>query len=187
MLEDVQTDPDAGSIHEEELLGVSNNDGGSRTSIIVKLKGDLDVMISPLLLEALQRFVDALIPTVATLHPLTVINHLHSSCVSQVEAQNVLKKKEKFAALDAAGNGSSYEEVIKTQIQAAVVLPKINLMLLQGSIVEEIISISALDNIKDLTCVSLFAVCLDNVTARFHCDKQAKEVLQTFYRLVFLF
>lgn len=47
---------------------------------------------------------------------------------------------------------------------------------------EEIISFSALDNIKDLTCVSLFSVCFDNVTAKLHCDKQAKEVLQKFLR-----
>jgi hypothetical protein len=50
------------------------------------------------------------------------------------------------------------------------------------SIVEEIISFSALDNMKDLTCVSLFSVCFDNVTAKLHCDKQAREVLQKFHR-----
>lgn len=50
------------------------------------------------------------------------------------------------------------------------------------SIVEEIISFSALDNIKDLTCVSLFSICLDNVTAKFHSDHQAHEVLQKFLR-----
>lgn len=38
--------------------------------------------------------------------------------------------------------------------------------------VEEIISFAALDNIRDLTCVSLFAVCLDTVTVRFHVGKQ---------------
>lgn len=72
-----------GSFQEEELLGGSN-DAGSKTTIIVKLKGDLDIMISPLLLESLQRFVDSLTPTVANLHPLTVLNHLHTSCVGQV-------------------------------------------------------------------------------------------------------
>lgn len=47
-----------------------------------------------------------------------------------------------------------------------------NVTLLQVSIVEEIISFSALDNIKDLTCVSLFSVCFDNITVKLHSDKQ---------------
>lgn len=49
---------------------------------------------------------------------------------------------------------------------------QINLTLLQVSIIEDIISFSALDNVKDLTCVSLFSVSLDNITAKLHFDKQ---------------
>lgn len=51
--EEVENDP--GSFQEEELLS-NQVDAGSRTIVIVKLKGDLDVMISPLLLETLQRY-----------------------------------------------------------------------------------------------------------------------------------
>lgn len=47
------------SFQEEELLS-NQSDAGSRTLVIVKLKGDLDIMISPLLLESLQRFVNLL-------------------------------------------------------------------------------------------------------------------------------
>lgn len=50
-----------------------------------------------------------------------------------------------------------------------------NVTLLQVSIVEEIISFSALDNIKDLTCVSLFSVCFDNITLKLHHDSQASD------------
>jgi hypothetical protein len=181
--EDVDNEPS--SFQEEELLS-NQTDAGCRTIVIVKLKGDLDIMISPLLLESLQRFVDALTPTVANLHPLTVINHLHTSCVSQVESANILKTTENVAKLCQTGTGDAndgiYEETVKTQLQAAIFLPKVNVTLLQVSIVEEIISFSALDNMKDLTCVSLFSVCFDNVTAKLHCDKQAREVLQKFHR-----
>jgi hypothetical protein len=58
----------------------------------------------------------------------------------------------------------------------------VNLTLLQASIVEEIISFSALDNLRDLTCVSLFAICFDSVSAQFYSGRQAKEVVQTFHR-----
>ncbi|XP_044260636.1 transmembrane protein KIAA1109 homolog isoform X4 [Tribolium madens] len=177
------------TFQEEELLS-NQMDAGCRTIVIVKLKGDLDVMVSPLLLESLQRFVDALTPIVANLHPLTVINHLHTSCVGQVESANILKTTENIAKLcqtPTAGDEGPitegiFEETVKTQLQAAIFLPKVNVTLLQVSIVEEIISFSALDNMKDLTCVSLFSVCFDNVTAKLHCDKQAREVLQRFHR-----
>lgn len=165
---------------EEEELLISQNETGSRTAVIVKLQGDLDVMITPLLLESLQRFIDSVIPTLVTLHPLTVVNNLHSNCVSQVVSANMLKRDRGVTwRLD---QSPQYEECIRTQIQAAIVLPKVNITLLQASVVEEIISFSALDNIKDLTCVSLFAVSFDNVTARFHSGKQAREVVQIFHR-----
>lgn len=57
-----------------------------------------------------------------------------------------------------------------------------NITLLQASVVEEIISFSALENIRDLTCVSLFAICFDDVTGRFYVGKQAREVVQTFHK-----
>lgn len=47
-------DNETGSFQEEELLS-GQGDTGSRIIFVVKLKGDLDVMISPLLLETLQR------------------------------------------------------------------------------------------------------------------------------------
>lgn len=75
-----------------------------------------------------------------------------------------------------------YEETIKNQLQASIVIPKINITLLQVSIVEEVISFSALDNIKDLTCVSMFSVSFDNITAKFHSDNQTREILQKFHR-----
>jgi hypothetical protein len=76
--------------------------------------------------------VDALTPTVANLHPLTVINHLHTSCVSQVESANILKTTENVAKLCQTGTGDAnigdgiYEETVKTQLQAAIFLPKVN-------------------------------------------------------------
>jgi hypothetical protein len=76
-----------------------------------------------------RRFVDALTPTVANLHPLTVINHLHTSCVSQVESANILKTTENVAKLCQTGTGDAndgiYEETVKTQLQAAIFLPKV--------------------------------------------------------------
>ncbi|XP_075226335.1 transmembrane protein KIAA1109 homolog tweek [Lycorma delicatula] len=185
---------------QEEFLSL-RNESGTRTTVVVNMKGDVDIMISPLVLESLQRFIDALTPTLSSLHPLSVLNHLHWNCMERVEAANILKKDKYLSQLQGGGSKRStaertkpggtdgsnqphsvYEECIATQIQGTVILPKVNIALLQASVVEEVISFSALDNIRDLTCVSLLAVSLESVTARFHCGKQAREVVQTFHR-----
>lgn len=128
-LDDIQTEVSVDSQQEEELLG-SQVDAGTRTSVIIELKGDLDVVISPLLLETLQKYIDTLTPTLANLHPSAVINHLHASCISQVVAANVLKTPENIPQQLQNQKGSltepvAYEETIKSQLQAAFKLPKV--------------------------------------------------------------
>ncbi|XP_076393962.1 transmembrane protein KIAA1109 homolog tweek isoform X14 [Megachile rotundata] len=200
-----------GEIHhtthnEEELLTVQH-ESGSRTTVIVKFKGDVDIMLSPMVLESLQRFIDAIIPTLATLHPLTILNHLHHECIGKVEDANILKQDQSLSYWSQVQTSSKrstaernikngqgddkrkialqtnvYEESIMTQVQGSIILPKMNITLLQASVVEEIISFSALENIRDLTCVSLFAICFDDAIARFYIGKQAREVVQTFHK-----
>jgi hypothetical protein len=46
---------ESGKKAEEELLAFQN-ENGTRTTIIVKSQGDIDIMISPLVLESLQRY-----------------------------------------------------------------------------------------------------------------------------------
>ncbi|KAK9502019.1 hypothetical protein O3M35_012630 [Rhynocoris fuscipes] len=183
---------------QEELLSL-RNETGTRTTLVVKMKGDVDVMVSPLVLESLQRFIDSVTPTLSSLHPLSVINKLSFSCMNRVEASNVLKRDQYLSQFQGGGSKRStaergstktggqqphcvIEQCIATQIQATLILPKINIALLQASVVEEVISFSALDNIRDLTCVSLLAVSIDNLTASFHCGKQTREIVETFER-----
>ncbi|XP_048267008.1 transmembrane protein KIAA1109 homolog isoform X2 [Bombus terrestris] len=192
--------------NKEELLTVQH-ENGSRTTVIVKFKGDVDIMLSPMILESLQRFIDAIIPTLAALHPLTILNHLHHECIGKVEDANILKQDQSLSYWSQVQTSSKrstaernikngqgkialqtnvYEESIMTQVQGSIILPKMSITLLQASVVEEIISFSALENIRDLTCVSLFAICFDDVTARFYIGKQAREVVQTFHKPVVL-
>jgi hypothetical protein len=92
------------------------------------------------------RFIDAVTPTLASLHPLTVLNHLHAECISQVEAANILKRDQSLSYLSqfqasskrstAERNASSptgqgllqanvYEESVSTQTQGTIMLPKV--------------------------------------------------------------
>ena len=43
---------------------------------------------------------------------------------------------------------------------------QINVCVLQASLVEEVISLSALERVRELTCVSVLAICLDSL----HCQ-----------------
>lgn len=61
-------------------------------------------------------------------------------------------------------------------------IKQVNVTLLQASVVEEVISFSALDNIRDLTCVSLASVCLDSVSLQFYSGHQSKKSVQMYMR-----
>lgn len=110
---------------------------------------------------------EIVIPTLSTLHPLTIVNYLHNSCISKVEAANILKRdqslsywsqvhsnsKRSTAERNLQGPGGPvltdvYEESISTQIQGLIVIQKINVSLIQSSVVEEVISFAALDNVQ---------------------------------------
>ncbi|XP_038111246.1 transmembrane protein KIAA1109 isoform X3 [Culex quinquefasciatus] len=185
--------------HENEFLS-SQGETATRNSVVVRFKGQVDIMVTPLLLEGLQRMVESLIPTLSTLHPLTIINDTHASCVRKVEAVNILKRdqslsywsqvhsnsKRSTAERNLQGPGGPvltdvYEESISTQLQGLVVLPKVNVTMIQSSVIEEVISFAALDNVQELSCASLLAVCFEGVSTRFHLGKTTKASMHTVY------
>lgn len=144
--------------------------------------------------------IESLIPALATMHPLTIINNIHTSCVSKVEAVNILKRdqslsywtqvhsnsKRSTAERNLQGPGGPvltdvYEESISTQLQGLIVLPKMNVTLIQSSVIEEVISFAALDNVQELSCASLLAVCFEGVSTRFHLGKTTKASIHTVY------
>lgn len=144
--------------------------------------------------------IESVIPTLSTLHPLTIINDVHASCVRKVEAVNILKRdqslsywsqvhsnsKRSTAERNLQGPGGPvltdvYEESISTQLQGLVVLPKVNVTLIQSSVIEEVISFAALDNVQELSCASLLAVCFEGVSTRFHLGKTTKASMHTVY------
>lgn len=86
------------------------------------------------------RFVEALTPSLASSHPITVINHLHNECISRVENSNMLKKEKSVLLMRIQNSKRStavkaeesspihtnlFEETTLTTIQGSVVLPKV--------------------------------------------------------------
>lgn len=144
--------------------------------------------------------IESITPTLSTLHPLTIVNYIHGSCVRKLEAVNILKRdqtlsywsqvhsnsKRSTAERNLQGPGGPvmsdvYEESISTQLQGLIVLPKVNVTLIQSSVVEEVISFAALDNVQELSCASLLAVCFEGVSTRFHLGKTTKASMHTVY------
>ena len=156
----------------EEIL-----DTTSKTTIIVKFKGAIDIVITPVVLESVQRMFESLTPTFQSLHPVSVVNHLHSQSLDRVENKNTLMKKEKSLDMqekfletkepinkskkqkDLSSPSSemlrTLEKSISSYVQASLHLPQINFMSLQASVVEEMCAFSALEHVRDITCVSL--------------------------------
>lgn len=144
--------------------------------------------------------VESVIPTLNSLHFLTVVNYIHSSCISKVENDNILKRDQSLSYWSQVHSNSKrstternlqgpvdsvlsdvYEESISTKTQGLIVLPKISITMLQSSIIEEVISIAALDNVQDLNCVSLLAFHIEGVSTKFHLGKTTKASMHNVY------
>ncbi|XP_069959318.1 bridge-like lipid transfer protein family member 1 isoform X14 [Cherax quadricarinatus] len=178
----------------QDVVGGMCEPNTTRTTVVIKLKKDVDIMLSPMALESAQLFLEALTPVLESLHPLSIINHAHMRSLSAVAGQNTLKKKrymywsrlrdKKVAGTpeQSAVLSTTYQESCFQQMQGQVTVPRINVTLLQASVVEEVISFSALDNIRDLTCVSLISVSLDSVTLQFYSGHQSKKSVQMYMR-----
>ena len=123
--------------------------------------------------------VEAAIPTFSNMHLLTVVNYIHSSCIAKVKNDNILKRdqslsywsqvhsnsKRSTTERNLLGPGDSflsdvYEESISTKTQGLIVLPKVSITMLQSSIIEEVISVAALDNVQVFTVKCLYAYIL---------------------------
>ena len=193
-------DTDSFSSNDQQTLINSLSDSNtSKTTLIVKLRDSIDVIASPILLESLQRYIEAITPTVELLHPLTVINHLHFSSLDRVEEKNTLKKEKSLDLQDKILTTDSltsekkvkkpqgqplqsvtrtFEKSVSSSIQGSLFLPKINIMVLQASVVEEICAFSALDNVKDITCVSFLALGIQETSFKIHKTSQSKKTVQ---------
>ncbi|CAL1545950.1 unnamed protein product, partial [Lymnaea stagnalis] len=154
----------------------------SKTTAVVQLSGSLDVLMTPLLLEALQRYVEAVTPTLSKLHPSSLIDGLHSQCLDRLKQQNKLKKGkgiDENKSEESTDNLSTSKDVTPAKtssLQALFTLPKINICVLQASIVEEVIAFSNLGSASDLTAVSLLAVCIDGVRCQLLSNKHSCKV-----------
>ena len=192
-----------------EFVSSLSDSNTSKTTIIVKFKGSIDIICCPIVLESLEKTLNSLVKTFQSLHPISVVNHLHAQSVDRVESRNTLKKEKSLdlqekLIIEAGNNNSTgnkattkdkdqnnqlsssdstlrtFEKSISSYVQACLNLPKINVMVLQASVVEDICAFSALDRVKDITCVSLLALGIKETTFQFCKTSQSKKTVQVF-------
>ncbi|KAH3829887.1 hypothetical protein DPMN_103118, partial [Dreissena polymorpha] len=179
---------------EEPLLDCTDGatmENASRTTATVKLRGSVDVLLTPLLLESFQRMCEAVTPALTNLHPSSILDGLHFRCLDILKSQNRLKKVESDHDPETPegdpgsnqgqlGVDSRAPDMKTSSYQALITLPRINICTLQAGIVEDLISFSALDNIHELTCVSLMGVCIDDIRCQLlsnsHSCKMSRSV-----------
>ena len=163
---------------QEEKNGLRND----ATTIFVKIDRSINVMFSPLTLESAQRFAEALVPTLEQMHPLSVMARVYRRCISHVETHNPLKKERTTLLENKEPKEAAYQDVTHYHIRGSLQIPRINLCLLQAGIVEQIISLSALDNPRDLVCVSTAAICVDGLALHFSKSVQESRIVQAVSR-----
>uniref|UniRef100_T1KK05 Bridge-like lipid transfer protein family member 1 C-terminal domain-containing protein n=1 Tax=Tetranychus urticae TaxID=32264 RepID=T1KK05_TETUR len=95
------------------------------------------------------------------------------------EAFEDVKSQFKSPPIESTVTANQYEENKRSKFQVFVQISKINIIVLQASLVEEFITFSALDDIRDLTCVSMFSASLSKTNFDFYSSRQERRSLHT--------
>jgi hypothetical protein len=138
--------------------------------------------------------VEAVTPVLASLHPSAIIDGLHAQCSGTVISQNKLKKSEQPADGDTRRALSIDEDLLTvgdsdstaargtktSRLQVMFTLSRVNICVLQASLVEEMIAISAIERARELTCVSLLTLCLDSLSCQVLINHHSQKFLRAF-------
>ncbi|XP_032080330.1 transmembrane protein KIAA1109 homolog isoform X3 [Thamnophis elegans] len=157
----------------------------TRTTAIVEVKGTVDIVLSPLVAEVLDRYIEAMVHCASTRHAAAIVDDLHCKVLREA----VQNKKTTFSENDVRGTKietpATGTTQVKTQanvslkqdnvtikgLQANVTVPKVNLCLLQASIEES----SGTATAKNVTHVSLVALCFDRIATQVRMNRGVVE------------
>ncbi|XP_077984720.1 bridge-like lipid transfer protein family member 1 [Glandiceps talaboti] len=167
----------------ERISAENEESEESQTTAIVQVRGSVDAMVSPLMVEAIQRYVEALTPQVSHIHPSAVLDNLHFSCLREVKAHHKIasddtsipspKHKEKD---DSPSKSPSCSVSKVSSLQLFVSVARVNLCVFQASLEDTALPASP-EVIRQTSFVSILALSADNInTQLFLRDKSLKSV-----------
>nr|XP_060511804.1 bridge-like lipid transfer protein family member 1 [Panthera onca] len=163
----------------------------TRTTAIVEVKGTVDIVLTPLVAEALDRYIEAMVHCASTRHPAAIVDDLHAKVLREAvqnskttfsenlsSKQDVRGTKTEHTTIGTTNQGQAQTNLIMKQdnvtikgLQANVSIPKVNLCLLQASVEE---SPSTAPN-KSVTHVSLVALCFDRIATQVRMNRGVVE------------
>ncbi|XP_077476639.1 bridge-like lipid transfer protein family member 1 [Stigmatopora argus] len=160
----------------------------TRTTAIVEVKGAINVVLTPLVAETLDRYIESMVHFVSIRHPAAILDDLHGKVLNEAyqiskstvtESTQAAKQEHKLSKTEGTTHGSLNTSHGQTDLsvkpdnvkikglQASVSIPKVNLCLLQASVEEGFPSCSS----KCVTHVSLVALCFDRVATQFRMNR----------------
>ncbi|XP_017281653.1 transmembrane protein KIAA1109 homolog isoform X8 [Kryptolebias marmoratus] len=163
----------------------------TRTTAIVEVKGAINVVLTPLVAESVDRYIESMVHFASIRHPAAILDDLHGkvlneayqiskSTVTESSSQSQTGKQEhKLSKTEGTTPGSlntshgQAELSVKPDnvkikgLQANVSIPKVNLCLLQASVEEGSPSCSS----KCIPHVSLVALCFDRIATQFRMNR----------------
>ncbi|XP_053700675.1 bridge-like lipid transfer protein family member 1 isoform X3 [Synchiropus splendidus] len=160
----------------------------TRTTAIVEVKGAINVVLTPLVAESLDRYIESMVHFVSIRHPAAILDDLHGKVLNEAyqiskstvtESSQAGKQEHKLSKTEGTTPGSlnishgqtdlsvKPDNVKIKGLQANVSIPKVNLCLLQASVEEGSPSCSN----KTVTHVSLVALCFDRIATQFRMNR----------------
>ncbi|XP_030626570.1 bridge-like lipid transfer protein family member 1 [Chanos chanos] len=150
----------------------------TRTTAIVEVKGAVNIVLTPLVAEALDRYIVSMVHFASIRHPASILDDLHGKVLNEayqiskstVTESNAAKPEHKISKTEGTTPGSlstphgqtdlsvKPDNVKIKGLQANVTIPKVNLCVLQASV-------------EDVTHVSLVALCFDRIATQLRMNR----------------
>ncbi|KAH0511099.1 hypothetical protein LTLLF_152015 [Microtus ochrogaster] len=163
----------------------------TKTTAIVEVKGTVDVVLTPLVAEALDRYIEAMVHCASTRHPAAIVDDLHTKVLREAvqnskttfsenlsPKQDVRGTKTEQPVIGTTNQGqiqtnatTKQDNVTIKGLQANVSIPKVNLCLLQASVEESPASVPS----RSVTHVSLVALCFDRIATQVRMNRGVVE------------
>ncbi|XP_062852110.1 bridge-like lipid transfer protein family member 1 isoform X3 [Trichomycterus rosablanca] len=154
----------------------------TRTTAIVEVKGAINVVLTPLVAEALDRYIESMVHFASIRHPASILDDLHAKVLNEAyqiskstvpESQSAGKPEHKISKTEGPLNTPHGQTDLSVKpdnvkikgLQANVTIPKVNLCVLQAS-VEEGSSTN-----KNITHTSLVALCFDRIATQLRMNR----------------
>ncbi|XP_065153130.1 bridge-like lipid transfer protein family member 1 isoform X4 [Paramisgurnus dabryanus] len=157
----------------------------TRTTAIVEVKGAVNVVLTPLVAEALDRYIESMVHFASIRHPASILDDLHGKVLNEVyqiskstvSESSAAKPEHKISKTEGTTPGSlglphgqtdlsiKPDNVKIKGLQANVTVPKVNLCVLQASVEE------GLPSNKSVTHVSLVALCFDRIATQLRMNR----------------